>query len=58
MFSKIYKELYYQRWFRQLCMTAGWHTMRNNPAVWHEKQNALDKVFGKSNIEYQPQGVS
>ena len=51
MFSKLYKELYYQRWFRQLCLTTSWHTMRNNPAVWHEKQNALDKVFGKSDVE-------
>ena len=27
MFSKLYKELYYQRWFRQLCLTGSWHTI-------------------------------
>ena len=52
MFSKLYKELYYQRWFRQLCLTDKLaHDATHNPAVWHEKQNALDKVFGKSDVE-------
>lgn len=46
MFSKLYKALYYQRWFRQLCLVGFWHTMRQNPAVWHEKQKALDRIYG------------
>ena len=50
MFSKLYKELYYQRWFRQLCMTTGWHTMRNNPFTWNKEQTALDRIFGKRPI--------
>ena len=50
MFSEVYKSLYYQAWFRQLCLTASWHTMRNNPGVWHEKQTALNKVFGQKGV--------
>ena len=46
MFSKVYKALYHQAWFRQLCLTSSWRTMRNNPSLWEEKQNALDRVFG------------
>ena len=46
MFSKVYKALYYQAWFRQLCLVSFWRTMRKNPGVWHEKQNALDRIFG------------
>ena len=50
MFSKLYKELYYQRWFRQLCLTGSWHTMRNNPFTWNKEQTALDRIFGKRPI--------
>ena len=46
MFSRLYKALYYQRWFRQACLIMHWQTMRNNPSLWEEKQNALDKIFG------------
>ena len=48
MFSKLYKALYHERWFREMCLTGWWHTMRKNPGVWHEEQPALDKIFGKS----------
>jgi hypothetical protein len=46
MFSKVYKALYYQAWFRQTCLMNHWQTMRNNPDWWNEKQNALDRIFG------------
>ena len=46
MFSKVYKELYYQRWFRQLCLTSFWQTMRQNPFLWQKEQKVLDRIFG------------
>ena len=52
MFSRIYKELYYQRWFRHLCLVSNWRTMRNNPGVWHEKQSVLNKIFGRRGVRW------
>ena len=50
MFSKLYKALYYQQWFRQLCLTTSWRTMRQNPFLYSDKQKALDKVYGKRGV--------
>ena len=52
MFSKVYKEVYYQVWFRQRCLISSWRTMRNNPGIWHEKQSALNKIFGKRGVRW------
>ena len=48
MFSKTYKALDYQRWFRQTCETNHWQVMRVNPHLYPEKQPVLDRVFGKA----------
>ena len=47
MYSKLYRALYLEQWKRQMYMTGHWWTMRKNPFVWAEKQDALDKVFGE-----------
>ena len=52
MFSNVYKALYYQAWFRQLCLVSSWRTMRNNPGVWNEKQSVLNKVFGQKGVRW------
>ena len=53
MFSKLYKALYYQRWFRQLCMTSAWHTMRNNPL--HGIKNKQHLIGYLGNVQYDRQ---
>ena len=46
MFSKLYKELYHQRWFRDTCLKNHLRFMRNHPRLYPEKEYTLDKVFG------------
>lgn len=46
MFSKVYKAIYHQQWYRNMLMTGHWRTMRMNPSWYPDKQRALSRVYG------------
>ena len=48
MFSKVYKALYYQRWFRQACLTSHWGNILRNTNYYSEKRANVARMYGRS----------